>query len=190
LNNFDEVELVKGLLRCEPESCQILVNKYSARLFGYIRKRINSQQDAEEILNDIFYLIITKIDQYDPKRGKFESWIFSIVVNKVRDYLRKQQIQQKELTKEGVTSVVTVSNFDSLSREPASNELPTIRQTKKTQALELVLGQLSERDRAILVYHYNGLTNQEIADYLTLPGNTIRVYLSRAKNRLMRLLRT
>ena len=189
MDNPDEIELVKGLLRCEPESCQTLINNYSARLFGYIRKRVNNHQDAEEILNDVFYLVITKIEQYDPGQGDLETWMFTIAVNRVRDYLRQHYRQQRELTEAGVTSVVSLTDIDNPDLELVSTEPPTRRQTKKSQALNRVLGQLSERDRAVLAWHYNGLTNQEIANYLGLTEGTLRVCLSRAKSRLMNLLR-
>ena len=64
-----------------------VINTYSKRLMGFIRKRVSSEADAEDILQDVFYQFIgntTPIEQ-------LTSWLFTVTRNKITDKQRKKK---------------------------------------------------------------------------------------------------
>lgn len=66
-----------------------LYDRYAPKAYGIIRRYIyDNDNAAEEVLNDSFYKVLTKLEQYS-FQGSFEGWIRRIVVNTVTDYLRK-----------------------------------------------------------------------------------------------------
>lgn len=64
-----------------------VINDYSKRLMGFIRKRVTNQADAEDILQDVFYQFIgnaTPVEQ-------LTSWLFTVARNKITDRKRKKK---------------------------------------------------------------------------------------------------
>ncbi|UAY52393.1 sigma-70 family RNA polymerase sigma factor [Ferruginibacter albus] len=77
------------------------IKAYGKRLFGFIRKRVNSNEDAEDILQEVFYQFAgntTPIEQVS-------SWLFTVARNKVTDSYRKQKLPLAD-------DVVAASNDD------------------------------------------------------------------------------
>ncbi len=67
-----------------------IIASYSKRLMGFIRRRVSSDEDAEDILQDVFYqlteniLSTSSIDQ-------LTSWLFTVARNKITDRHRKKR---------------------------------------------------------------------------------------------------
>ena len=72
------------------DQIDLLVNRYSDRLFRIILRLIQSQGAAEDILQETWIKVMRKIHQYDPSRP-FSSWLTRIAVNSCRDYWRKER---------------------------------------------------------------------------------------------------
>ena len=80
-----------------------VVKEYSRRLLGFIRKRVSSEADAEDILQDVFYQLLGNkepIDQITP-------WLFTVARNKIIDRKRKKKpVALEELLPNGEDSVL------------------------------------------------------------------------------------
>jgi RNA polymerase sigma-70 factor (ECF subfamily) len=72
------------------------------QLLNFIRKRVNDTDVADDILQDVFLKILSKIDTLK-NTDKLQSWLYQITRNVISDYYRQQQkenkltIQQPEL---------------------------------------------------------------------------------------------
>jgi RNA polymerase sigma factor (sigma-70 family) len=64
-----------------------VINSYSRRLFGFIRKRVANEADAEDILQDVFYQFIGNTRPIE----QLTAWLFTVARNKITDRKRKQQ---------------------------------------------------------------------------------------------------
>ena len=62
-----------------------IINSYGKRLMGFIRQRVASQSDAEDILQDVFYQMIQTINTID----EIGAWLFAVTRNKITDQQRK-----------------------------------------------------------------------------------------------------
>jgi RNA polymerase sigma factor (sigma-70 family) len=62
-----------------------IINTYSKRLMGFIRQRVASQSDAEDIMQDVFYQMIQTINTID----EIGAWLFAVTRNKITDQQRK-----------------------------------------------------------------------------------------------------
>jgi len=62
-----------------------IVKTYSKRLMSFIRQRVASQSDAEDILQDVFYQMIQTINTID----EIGAWLFAVTRNKITDQQRK-----------------------------------------------------------------------------------------------------
>src|SRR6478672_7087339 len=64
-----------------------VINDYSKRLLGFIRKRVRNEADAEDILQDVFYQFIGNTEPIE----QLTSWLFTVTRNKITDKQRKKK---------------------------------------------------------------------------------------------------
>ncbi|WP_245542528.1 RNA polymerase sigma factor [Segetibacter koreensis] len=64
-----------------------VINTYSKRLMGFIRKRVVRESDAEDILQDVFYQLIQTMKPIE----EIGAWLFAVARNKITDQQRKHK---------------------------------------------------------------------------------------------------
>lgn len=64
------------------------IRAYSKRLFGFIRQRVASKEDAEDILQDVFYQFAGNAEPVE----QAASWLFTVARNKITDSYRKKKL--------------------------------------------------------------------------------------------------
>lgn len=64
-----------------------VINEYSRRLRGFIRKRVSNEEDAEDILQDVFYQFIGNTQPIE----QVTAWLFTVARNKITDRKRKKK---------------------------------------------------------------------------------------------------
>ncbi|MHC4141757.1 MAG: RNA polymerase sigma factor [Planctomycetota bacterium] len=69
---------------------QRIVEAYGPRVFGLIRAQCGNAELAEEISQSTFCTIVARIGQYT-ELGRFESWLFRIAMNRLRDEMRRRK---------------------------------------------------------------------------------------------------
>src|SRR5688572_20573701 len=62
--------------------------KEKDRLLGFIRNRVSSSEEAEDILQDVFYQFVAGFDTIESV-DRITSWLFSVARNKIIDRYRK-----------------------------------------------------------------------------------------------------
>ncbi len=64
------------------------VKDYGNRLYGFIRGKVNTDEDAEDILQDVWYQFSNAVnaDEIEQMSG----WLFTVAKNKITDKYRKQ----------------------------------------------------------------------------------------------------
>ena len=84
----DEKKTLIELREDDEHSFEQIYRLHSPRLFGRLLKLVKSQQQAEEILQDVFLKIWEQRKSIDPEKS-FRSFLFKIAENKVYDFFRK-----------------------------------------------------------------------------------------------------
>src|SRR4051794_2359138 len=62
------------------------------QLFGFIKQRVNSTEDAEDILQDVFYQFAGNTEPIEQVTG----WLYKVTRNKITDSYRKQKLPLAE----------------------------------------------------------------------------------------------
>lgn len=150
--------------------------QYYPRIYNYVRYRVSSLEDAEDLIGTIFEQAFTHRDQFDPARGAFSTWLFRIARNElVSDYRRRKSRSAWET---GAELPVDLA---------ASDPSPEAQLVRKETLVQLLRGldRLSERDQEIISLKFAGrLKNKEIGDIMELKEKTVSVVLLRAVRRL------
>ncbi len=185
-NAADEVaarqraELEKQLARAaagESAAWQAVVALYAPRVHGLIRAQCRDQELAEEITQSTFCTIAVKLGSYI-ENGRFESWLFRIAMNRLRDEMRRRARQARTMEGEAFKRVAGA----------AKGESGFVAAEVRDQ-LQAALGRLSEADREIIdLRHVGGLSFRALSDYYEEPVGTLLARHHRALKKLKSLL--
>jgi RNA polymerase sigma factor (sigma-70 family) len=168
--NLDET--IQGCLRKKEKSQEMLYKRF----FGYaLRVALiynRNRENALEIVNDSFVKVFNQIDRYD-NTLPFKSWLGKIVVNTSIDRFRKNKRDIQ---------------FDDKETFFVPDESPNILTQLTAEDILGLLNRLPEIQRMVFsLYEIEGYTHDEISSLLSIPENSSRVYLTRAKKRLREL---
>jgi RNA polymerase sigma-70 factor (ECF subfamily) len=138
-------------------------NEFSGKLRGFILKRISEPADAEDILQDVFVKLHTRIDTLRDS-SRLAPWLYRIARNTIVDHYRARQ------------PVVPMPETLTIDDEPDESDAAT----DIASGLVGMVASLPDRyQQAIVLSEFEGLTQQETADRLGLS-------LSGAKSRVQR----
>jgi RNA polymerase sigma-70 factor, ECF subfamily len=96
MNEINDAVQVEKCLRGNSRAFEPLIDKYQKALFNVTLRMVNNQQDAEDIVQDVFIKAYNKLGSYNP-RYKFFSWIYRIAVNESINHVKKQKKEDVEL---------------------------------------------------------------------------------------------
>lgn len=159
----DEIgPLLRQASRGDAQAWRRLVDLYARRVFALARSRLHDPELAEEVTQSVFVSVAENLvgGGYD-ERGRFESWLFRIASNRVRDEVRRRARQAKP------TDPGELPELASVSEPPRAPEA-------QSQRLRAALEQLGEREREVIeLRHHAGLEFRQIADLLAEPLGTV-----------------
>ena len=146
-----------------------LYDKYAPAAYGVIKRYLyNNEHAAQEILNDCFYKIFTRLDQYS-FQGAFEGWIRKIVVNTVTDHLRKKIDTQQHKEVQPEDAYITSGTVENISHKELLGIVDTLPDTQRV---------------VFNLYVFENYSHKEIASLLNLNENNSRWHLNDARRRL------
>ena len=138
--------------------------------------RIRSKVDAEDITQDVFLKAFQKISSVKDA-AKFRGWLFSITLNRVRDFQRKKRFRSLFKTEDENIESHPIEKPD--SDQPEALEL--VMKQDFWRQIGLIMKKLSNMEREVfLLRFFDHLSIKEIADVLKKNQSTIKTHLYRA----------
>jgi RNA polymerase sigma factor (sigma-70 family) len=145
------------------------------RLFNFIKKRIRNQADAEDILQDVFYQLLTSYNVTEPIE-KLTSWLFTVAKNKIIDWYRKKR--PKLLPKDKENSSVPL-NLEEILFDPMDNPDEVYERSFLWNELADALDELPEEQYQVFVM--NELEGRSFKEISEITGESINTLLSRKR---------
>ena len=168
-----EEQIIKACKRGSPKAQKWIYERYAPKMFGVCRRYVKSLEDAEDVLVEGFYKVLTKIEQYGGN-GSFEGWIRRIMVNEALMFLRKNN---------------PLKNAVELEHIDIEENTTSIVEELKTQDILKLLNELPTGYRTVInLYVVEGYKHREIAEQMGISINTSKSQLILAKRRLKELL--
>ncbi len=148
-----------------------LLEAYRRPVYSYLVRSGVADADRDDVFQSIFLKIHTAANSYDPTRP-LAPWLFTIVANAVRNHLRDRPIPFASVRNEGPP--------ETPDPNPGPEHITTVRETLAW--LERALLDLPPMQREVLLLGaVVGLRQQDIAQSLNLPLNTVKTHLRRAR---------
>ena len=112
------------------------------RLFDFIRGRVRTSEDAEDILQDVFYQMVTSYSVTEPIE-RLTSWLFTVAKNKVIDWYRKRRPQSLPFDEENEGPL----NLENILFDPTQNPDEVYARSLVWTELTDALDELPEEQR-------------------------------------------
>jgi RNA polymerase sigma-70 factor (ECF subfamily) len=172
----DEELMFAYVEKSEIDAFTVLYHRYERRLFQFFYRRLSFNR--EEAANDLFQLTWLKVHQYKKRfdvSQKFSTWLFTVAVNTLRDYLR-----QKRWTRE-ISASDNEASFGAVDAPIDSH----IERQSHAKVLEEILEVLTPLQReVILLIDGEDLASKEVAKILNISDTAVRQHLFKARAKL------
>ena len=160
-----------------------IARRAGKRLMRFIRARVGSDADAEDILQDVWRQLVTAIED-----GPIEhvlSWLYTTARNRIIDQYRKPKLASLDALAAELESEEEVFEFpESLVGDATTPEGENLRNLFWEQ-LKFALSELPQEQRQVFVWHeLEGMSFQEIA---ALTGENLNTLLSRKRYAVLHL---
>ncbi len=179
--NFSEedplIALVMAAKQGNREAFEQLFDLFQKKVFRMVYYRTRSHQDAEDLTQEIFIKVYKKLSGLK-NTSRFRPWLFSMVINRVRDFHRKNRILK-------FFSISPVED-DGLADPGAANcdcQVPVQNLMKQDfwRQVAKFLDILSKMEREIfLLRFFDQFTITEISQFLEKSESTVKTHLYRA----------
>ena len=154
-------------------------------ILGLVLHILPEEDEAEEVVSDVFVQVWRHIDQHDATRGPLVPWILSIARNRALDALRRRRRRWRKSARFEQAHAVDVGAVP-----PATSHEAAVPGWPLHREVHAALAALSEEQRrVVLLSYFEGLSHREIAQRLHQPLGTVKTRLRAAHQRLTESLR-
>lgn len=166
-------EIMAAIVAGDQGAYASIVRKHARQIAAYAYRMLSRESEAEDITQETFLRLWTHAARWQPGKAALSTWLHRIAHNLCIDFLRKDK-----------------SALASELNEEEPDGTPTIDHHLGAEAdrrlLQEALAQLPERQRsALLLTHYQGLSNREVAQILDdITVDALESLLARARRSL------
>ena len=150
------------------------VQQFGKRLFGFVRGKVKTTEEAEDILQDVWYQFsrLSNLDELE----NVSAWLYRVAQNRVTDNYRKKKTENLEdFTYENDENEISFKEILLLD-ENASPELALFKEEFWSELMQ-ALDELPENQKeVVLLNEIEDFTLQEIADQ---KGENLKTIISR-----------
>lgn len=174
-NNYTEEQLI-GLLQDKSETAfNVLYDSYSPALYGIIFKIVNSEEAAQDVLQDSFVKIWKHFSNFDRTKGSLFTWLLNVARNTAIDYNRSKHVKYQIRTSDSIVSIIEnkgeSKSFDHIGVKEAMVYLKP------------------EYKEVIEILYFGGYTQEEASKELNIPLGTLKTRARTAMKELRVLLK-
>jgi len=173
-----DIKIIADCKRGKAYAQEQIYDLYSGAMLGICMRYARDRSDAEDILQEGFIKVFTKIEQYDFNTvNSFSAWMKRIIVNTALNYIRDNK-------KHNIFSDIDEENTEALSYEPEETEQTiTISQQEILQLVQ----ELPEGYKLVFnLYVFEKYSHQDIAIELGISVNTSKTQLFKARKLLQK----
>lgn len=160
LNNYTDQDLLKLYQGGNFKAFEVLYNKYSSKIYGYLLSKLKNKSHADDLLQIVFLKFHNSRLNYEPKYS-LQSWLFTMSYCALIDNHRKDKSHLEDSNSETIENLVH-----------SDDNQPEI---------EINLDKLNQKQKTIIELRYlDGYSFDEIATKINSNPSNVRKIISRA----------
>ena len=159
------------------ELFSLLVKRYEEKIQRYARKVLSSNDDIQDIVQDIFIKAYVNIQSFDATR-RFSPWIYRIAHNEIVNLFKRNKLRNfLPLLEPDVLLPKSFKGPDEMNKRVETQEMKKM--------IDLYLEKLENKYKEpIVLYYIEELSYQEISEILHLPVATVGTRIRRGREML------
>jgi RNA polymerase sigma-70 factor, ECF subfamily len=175
-----DVKLLHAIARGDEGALARLYDAYRVILFGLLVRILNSREEAEDILQEVFLQVWRRAGDFDEKRGRPFTWLVTLTRSRAIDRLRLLAARQR---------LAAAAERD--QPDQASDAFSDTVRSGQREIVRQALAELPEEQRhTLMLAYFEGLTQSEIASKLGAPLGTVKTRMRSGMIKLRALLGT
>ncbi|AND41426.1 sigma-70 family RNA polymerase sigma factor [Cytobacillus oceanisediminis] len=170
-------DFMEGNYSNKEETIEWLMNEYGKSVVRLAFTFVKKEQIAEDIAQDVFIKCYQNLDTFR-NESSYKTWIYRITVNLCKDRLKSWNFRNIVLT-------------DFFSKSKITNTTPEselLNLERKTDLSLKVLSLPIKYREVIILYYYEELSYNQIADLLDISVQTIKSRLHRGRLNLKKII--
>lgn len=172
---MNEQAVIQSVQQGNTEAFRVLFEENRQKIFYLAYQYTKNVEDAEDILQETFIKAYHSLHKFNVQNNtNFSSWLYRIGINCSIDLLRRNKKKRE-----------TTSGMDNLENISSNNKDMDPEHTRRIEEIRekvtYVLNKLTAKQRMIFILkHYQQLSINEIAEYLSCSEGSVKKQLFRA----------
>lgn len=159
------------------ESFEKILFTYEKKIFNYVFAIVRQKQDAEDLTQETFIKVYKNLKSLNPDLN-FKAWLYKIATNATIDWFRKNGKKSELFLLDDKES-----RFETIDEQFSYLRIETAKEVADA------LNAIKPKYRTVLLlFYWQGFSYEEMASMLSLPLNTVKTYLRRAKDSVKEVL--
>jgi RNA polymerase sigma factor (sigma-70 family) len=164
-------ELVARVANGDHAAARAIMGRHLPKILNLGRRMLGDQAEAEDVAQDVFVRVWTHAARWQPGQAKFETWLHRVAINLCYDRLRKKPTAALDDVTEPV--------------DHAPGPAARLFEAQLASQVNAALKGLPDRQReALILCHYQGLTNIDAAQIMGVSVEAMESLLSRGRRAL------
>ena len=170
-----DIQLIESCRKGNRVAQKVLYDRLASRMFPVCIRYVGDRTVAEDILQDGFVTLFTRLDSYKGE-GSFEGWARKIFVTTALMYLRKKD-------------ALKMSDDLEVARGLKADTVGQVENIGYKELMNLVMSLPPGFRTVFNMYAIEGYSHKEIAETLEISEVTSRTQFSRARAMLQKLIK-
>lgn len=181
MNKEADIELICSLQTKDSQANLELFMRYKDRVFFFLKKRLNSEDEAIFVAIEAYIAVIEKIRKpnFDPDRWELlDKLVWGIVKNKMKSYQRQKRRERQRMSP---------LDFNELNRKAIDkgiNEYQRDEELLKLKTMEVLNEMPSHYKQAFYLLYFQGLEVREISEMMDVKPQRIYEYIAYATKKI------
>lgn len=185
-NLIEERELVAAVLEGDGVAFEIVMRRHNRLMFRTARAILENESDAEDVVQEAYIRAYTKLRQFSG-RARLSTWLCRIVVNEALGRLRQRApfARQDDILEHSMKTCLHAGNSAApWIAEAASPEDEAARRQLRVLMEQAIDGLPRDQRAVFMLRAVEGFSTEETSECLSIPTDTVKTRLHRAKKRL------
>lgn len=180
----DDRALLAAIADKDQQAFQQFYRRYSSVVYALSRRITGQDQDAEDVVTEVFWELWEKSERYSPSKSSPYSYLVMLTRCRALDRKRSHSARQLHPILEWATDDRPLQEFQNETPED-----PCVTAESRTFVKQAIQDLDPNQQRAIELIFFDGLTQQATAEKLGLPLGTVKGRVRAALSRLRGSLR-
>ena len=149
-----------AMMNEDRQTAERVYREYYPRILGYVRSKLSSPQEAEDVCSSAMLKIVRGLPTFDPEKSSLSTWIYTIVRNTLTDHYRSRRSHEElgeDIPYEG-------------------DDFEEILQEARLEELAAALEKLPQRERDVIILHYySGISLREISEAIGMSYSNMKI---------------